>query len=236
MTNYKLSVLAGLAVVAFAATAQADITLGLSSLGLGGVTVGNSQINFTGSGDQFQWNVNSEGGSGTSGIYKSGSVGTFGTVPWTFNGVYSTGANNTQVAVLTANSPFSLTELAGLGAGSSLNGTITTATLSVAGDQATLQFIVSGLGYTASGSGDSDLFALASKGTLTVDLNLGIGSVSSVQQLMNSGSTFPGTFGGSISPVPEVATSLAGAGALGLLILGTGMARRSKTSRVRQQR
>jgi hypothetical protein len=113
-----------------------------------------------------------------------------------------------------------------------LTGTIGTATLSIVNGKAILQFYVTGVTYS-SGTIDPDLQGLAQKGELVVDVNIaGMTSLSQFEK--GSLGAFSSGYTGNISPVPEVTTSLAGVGAVGLVILGTGMVRRSKSSQARQ--
>lgn len=224
MNNYKLWLLAGLAVAVSAATAHADYSVTIennssdtSPFAPYNVETGGGQLNFQGG--QFQWYP--DGQKNNDQNFNNWGFGSFGSGTWNLTKSVA-GVDYLS----TSSSPFTLND----GSQGNVTGTIGTATLSIIQGVATLQFYVTGVTYSGS---DSDLQALAKNGQLKVDLDLlTLTSLSQFEQ--GSLGSFSSGYKGSISPVPEVTTSLAGVGAVGLLILGTGMAKRSKLSQTRQ--
>jgi hypothetical protein len=222
MTNYKMVLVAALAAVGSAATAQAN----LISLDVGNNFPGQTSILFSGSSkDTFQFKGNNAGynlsvkpsGVGAS----SDGYGFFSSGTWSIGSINYTKSEQ-WANVNTTPSTFEIVDASG----KDLTGYVGLTTITTTGGAASLVINLTGLTYSGN---NADLTALAATKKATIDLSFTVGE--SLTQIESSGLKVS-SYGGTISAVPETSTSLAGIGAIGLLFLSTSMIKAAKRSLV----
>lgn len=231
MMNTKTIIITAAAGLALsAATSRADMEFDFTGVNGstiqfngGGTLLAGSSFQFN-SANANQWQIQNENG----GVNALNLYGGFSSTPITYGAVTTSGSM--QTAPVTSAGSFYITDAQG----KQLTGTIgwvQTYTIGKGGGGANVDLVVNITDLSYVGV-NPDLRAMLNGSQPTIDLSFTFASGGKTLSQLTTGGQFMTQYGGSVSVVPEAGTMFAGAGALGLVVLGVVRSKRSGVIRI----